>query len=417
MTTSVPHHTSVDPVTLAPVSTSALPSVSRVSAFDGLRGLAILLVILSHGWTLWPIDGLERHDWLNAWFISGNYAVSVFFVAGAFLFTGSMLRNVGSREGLQPGSSILRRLVRLGGQTYAMLVVWLIVAAIDGNEDYAGTSIGESALHIVTYTWNWFVIEHALTARPDLGHMWYISVDLQVFLFVLATVWMLRRHPQWLIVALIGMWVVVVLWRSHVFGTEYTGATLRTSARADAPLAGAIAAALLPYIGKLKAYAGPVAAIAALALVPLLYATSDVKTYFGWGGALLDLTLVALLLALSIAPRPGLVAKMLGNRLLAAIGVYSFSIYLWHYPIFWWVSKHTDDWGWGTKAVLAYALTAIAVVFSERVVQTKTQQWLDSPRWSEMRTAGGLNRYLLQMPRQIVSPSKSTGQHRVRSRS
>ncbi len=35
-------------------------------------------------------------------------------------------------------------------------------------------------LHIVTYTWNGYVLHNALEARPDLGHLWYVCTDLWV---------------------------------------------------------------------------------------------------------------------------------------------------------------------------------------------------------------------------------------------
>ena len=72
-----------------PVDTATRP---RIEVFDGLRGIAIVLVILSHGWTIWPNTGVMGNGILRAPFSSGNFAVSIFFVIGSYLAVTAMLR-------------------------------------------------------------------------------------------------------------------------------------------------------------------------------------------------------------------------------------------------------------------------------------------------------------------------------------
>ena len=49
----------------------------RVDLYDGLRGVAIVLVVLSHGWQLWPVDWIDSHAAVRPFFRNGNAGVSI----------------------------------------------------------------------------------------------------------------------------------------------------------------------------------------------------------------------------------------------------------------------------------------------------------------------------------------------------
>lgn len=365
----------------------------RLAVFDGLRGVAIILVVLSHGWTIWPTTEIEKNEGVKALFSSGDFAVTVFFVIGAFLATRSMLRSADGETGLLPGVTLVRRWIRLSGQMYALLLVVLVVTALDATDTYPETATRESVFRAMTYTWNWYVRDHAFEARPDLGHLWYLSVDMQMFIVILLLVWMLRRHRIWLVVALATCFVTLLAWRVHIYDVEGAySALVRTWARGDAPLAGALAAAALPFLGRFADRAKPVTAIALLSLVPLLYYNAPAEGYFHLPGVLLDVALGLFVIGCVLAPPSRLVTGPLARRPLAFLGRHSLSIYLWHYPIFWFISRHSIDWRWELRTLVALSLTAVAAFLSEQLVERRVQGWLASPRWRE--TDRGLGRYL-----------------------
>ena len=64
---------------------SAPTPPARLAPLDGLRGIAIVLVVMSHGWVMWPMDFIDTHAWLRPFFRSGNSAVTVFLVVSGFL--------------------------------------------------------------------------------------------------------------------------------------------------------------------------------------------------------------------------------------------------------------------------------------------------------------------------------------------
>jgi len=125
----------------------------RVDLYDGLRGVAIVLVVLSHGWQLWPVDWIDSHAWVRPFFRNGNSGVTVFLVAGGFLMT----RALTARRGLtamRPDTALVRRIARVGPSLWLFLVVVVLVAAVDGTTDTWHADVGASVLHVVTYTWN-----------------------------------------------------------------------------------------------------------------------------------------------------------------------------------------------------------------------------------------------------------------------
>lgn len=386
--------------------TIAVPerSSKRISLFDGLRGIALVLVVLSHLWVISPWVILRKDDAENgtgsalqqlAGYLlgAGNYAVSIFFVIGSFLVTRAMIRQVAAPSGLLPGVNLVRRFVRLSGQLYFFLLVFLIYASVEDssvNGDAVGTSVATAA----TYTWNWYVHDNVDSGRADIGHLWYLAVDMQMFLVVLALVWLLRRHPGWLVVALGGVWVVLAYFRAETYDFDPFWALLRTWARGDAPIAGAIAAAALPFLERWRPWGQTATVTGVVALVPLLFWCNGLEGYFSAAGLLLDLALVLVVVGASLATPSRWLVAVVGCRPLAFLGRHSLSVFIWHLPMIYVVARNTADWREPVRIALALLLTLVGVVISELLVERRVQRFLDSPRWRE--TDQGLLRFLVR---------------------
>jgi peptidoglycan/LPS O-acetylase OafA/YrhL len=52
------------------------------------------------------------------------------------------------------------------------------------------------------------------------------------------------------------------------------------------------------------------------------------------------------------------------------------AIYIWHFPVFWAVARHSSDWSWQLRTVVGFAITAVAVLVAQHVVETPLQKWL-----------------------------------------
>ncbi|WP_109506322.1 acyltransferase family protein [Nocardioides speluncae] len=368
----------------------------RIDVYDGLRGIAVVLVVLSHGWTVWPSTEIDERDWLHPWFVSGNYAVSIFFAVGAFLATRSLIKRHEERGTVRFGVEFLRRFLRISAQVWLLLIAVAVVTGLESEITYRGKETGTSLFRIATYTWNWYLQDHAVVARPDLGHLWYLSVDMQVFVLILLAVCILRRWPVALLITLAALLAACLAWRAHVYETEgIYQALLRTTVRADAPLAGAVGAAAMPFLSKLAPAGKWLAGLAAIALAPLVYLIADPvgaaepgRNFFGVPGVALTLALMTFMVGFTLRPDNRPVGVVLGSPPLAFLGRHSLALFLWHYPIFWYVSRHSDGWSWQERTLVGLAATAVIAFAGELIAERPMQRYLSSPDWREVESAG-----------------------------
>ena len=366
-------------------STTGMTTPRRVALIDGVRGIAIVLVVLSHGWVLWPIERIDATEWIRPLFRSGNYAVTTFLVAAGYLTYVSLASR--GLENMRPGVSLVRRVLRVGPSLWLMLAAILVVSTLDSSDETSAGDNGDSVLHVLTYTWNWYVQGNLLTSRPDFGHLWYLSVDMQAFVILTVIVYMLRRHPVGLLFTLGGLLLLLTWWRFHVTDTEFLFQVLvRTTARMDPFVVGVMLGAALPLVRRLRPpqHAVRWTALAALvALVPLAYYCSRDERFLAWGVTLLELDLALLFGAtalLTTTPRP---IAVMGSRPLAFLGRHSLLLYIWHYPVFSYLSRHTDDWAWFPRTVVGLLLTVVISLLAHRLVERRAIELLKHPRWAE----------------------------------
>lgn len=354
----------------------------RVSVFDGIRGIAIILVVLSHTWVVAESPDTKVFRVL---FASGDFAVSIFFVVGGFLATLGMMRRLDGGGALHPGVVFVRRWIRLSSQVYPLVVAVLALTAIDNNmQAYKLNNTRESAWRIVTYTWNGYVRNHPFEARPDLGHLWYVCTDLWVIGLILLLVFILGRRRWALLAALVAMVVLVMLYRQHVYDTEGEFvALIRIQTRADGLLWGAMAAVALPWMRRFAHLAPALGVASVVALVPLLWAVSKEGGggYFGLAGWALNLALATFVTCMTIADPPRRLSAALGWGPLVALGRYSLVLYIWHYPIFWYLSRNTPDWRWGWRTLVGYLATIVIAVVAQWLIERPVQRWLSSDFW------------------------------------
>lgn len=357
----------------------------RVRVLDGLRGYAILLVILSHAWVIAPSRSIDT-PWLQWWFLSGSYAVTIFFVVSGFLATHGMMRTVERRGTTRPGVSFIRRWLRVSAHVYPMVVVMLVVTALQGDGDYPGTDTPASAWHLVTHTYAGFVRDEPLRARPDFGHMWYLSADIWVIGTVMLLVYLLGTYRIALAATLGAMILAVMVYRDHVVDTA--GITVSTlvnvQVRADGILWGALAAVALPWLTRFRHLARPLGSLALVALLPLVWANSADARYLGWAGPVLNLTLAVFVVSVVLAPPAPLVERVLGARWLDWLGQRSLVLFIWHSPVLWWVDNQIHDAPWGVKAVCATVITFALAMTCQRFIEDPLRRWMAGPSWRRL---------------------------------
>lgn len=367
------------------VATSGMNTSRRVALIDGIRGVAIVLVVLSHGWVIWPIERIDETAWLRPLFRSGNFAVTVFLVAAGYLAYVSLASR--GLEHSRPGVTFVRRILRVGPSLWLLLATVLVVSTLDSTDKTASGDNVDSVWHVLTYTWNWYVQGNLLTSRPDFGHLWYLSVDMQAFVVMAAVIYMMRRRPVGLLFVLGGLLLLLTWWRFHVTDTEFVFQVLvRTTARMDPFVAGVMLGAALPLVRRLEVPQWAVrwtVTTTLVALVPLAYYCSRDERFLAWGVTLLELDLALLFGAtalLTAAPRP---IRAMSARPLAFLGRHSLLLYIWHYPVFTFLARHTEDWGWAPRTLVALVLTVVVSLLAHRLVERRATELLRHPAWAE----------------------------------
>ncbi|MDR0458079.1 MAG: acyltransferase [Burkholderiaceae bacterium] len=339
-------------------------------ALDGLRAIAITLVILSHA----HVPGVD----------GAFFGVDLFFVLSGYLITSLLLIEIEQTGHINLWRFYRRRFFRLMPALLAFLAAYCLIAPLIWPADgdwYRDAAV--SGLYLADYGIAFF------DSPGSLLHMWSLSVEEHYYLLwplaLLAISALLPRGALWRVAGalflLVWGWRVFWVWQ----GQQFYELFFRFDTRAAGLLAGSLLAALLrerpAWFQRLRQHArwGPWL----LALAPLWIGLKwDDMHVMTWAMTLVELTAVALLLAVlpasasaagRAAPRGWLYA-LLSQPALVKVGQLSYAIYLWHYPIVRALRAHLD-WPW--TVLLGGALSALMAQLSWITVERWGRAWRD----------------------------------------
>jgi peptidoglycan/LPS O-acetylase OafA/YrhL len=332
---------------------------------DGVRGIAVLLVLTYHtGGLLW----WDARYWLAP---GGVLGLDIFFVLSGFLITSLLLGEVDGHGRVRLGAFAGRRLRRLVPAVVAVFAFLLALAS--AGKFYDLGEVLRSAPTLFTFSHNWAVAEGSAV---QLNHLWSVALEGQFYLvWALAVAWAARAgspHRALAIVAGAGV-AAVLVGRGLVYGhLPLADLYMGTLWRFDAPLIGCLAgmaasAGWLPWFqGRVAARAG-LAVLALLAVGVVVLESTDAGLYRG-GYTVVALCAGVLVLAAVRVPSSPL-GRVLALRPLALAGIVSYSLYVWHVPVYEILAKNTTDWPPLARVVVGLALAVGAAVVSYRFVE------------------------------------------------
>ena len=371
-----------------------------IPALDGLRAFAVLAVIAYHLGMQWAPGGL--------------LGVTVFFVLSGYLITSLLLIEWDNTETINLPQFWLRRVRRL---MPAIVLIIVCTAALCALFDHSLlTKLRDDMWAALLWVTNWWYIFQdasyfdALGAPSPLTHFWSLAIEEQFYL-----VWpvvLLVAHKTGvkrttmrnatLIVALLSALEMALLYNPLDDPSRvYYG----TDTRAFSLLIGAWLAFVWPshMLGAQKSVhltkqvrnvLDGVGIVALVALLGLIVFVDGFSPFLYRGGILLASVLTAVVIAVMVHPA-SLLGRFAGTKPLVWIGLRSYGIYLWHYPLFLLMNPRnftgeTPWWMYLVQVAVVFACAAFSYRFVENplrkgaigaFVKGVRSKEIDPPAW------------------------------------
>jgi peptidoglycan/LPS O-acetylase OafA/YrhL len=398
-------------------------NMSYLPGLDGLRALAVIAVLLYHA-------GL-------AWIPGGFLGVEVFFVISGYLITALLLAEWRRRGSIDLKAFWMRRARRLLPALFVLLAATLAFAVLFLPGEVA--RLRNEAFAAFGYVTNWYLIFNQepyfeAAGRPSMfRHLWSLAVEEQFYLIwpalIAAGMTFFRRRA--VLAYVLGGALLSAVLMAFLYHPEADPSRLYygTDTRASGLLVGAaLAFVWVPEMlkrgpmdmpedrrhglrkdrrrGSLRHRWGwmiprllDVAGLLSLgALVAFFLRINEFQAFLYRGGlALVGLT-TAFAILVVVHPRARLATKVLEWRPLRWIGLRSYSIYLWHWPVFM-VTRPQLDVPLDGAPLLALRLAATVLLadLSYRFVEVPIRRGALERAWTSLRESEGKRRRQLSI--------------------
>lgn len=352
------------------VSAASSSNAHRLLSLDILRAAAMFLVLFSHSFDpprdmpeilRKPIVLLDHIGWIG---------VDLFFVLSGFLVSGLLFREQIKSGAFRIGNFYARRAFKI----YPALYFLVFVSIILQTSVFADPPPLRSVLGDLLFLQNYI--------GAIWGHTWSLAVEEHFYLLLPPTLWLLASvsknkynpftllPPFFLTVAAIELGLRVYMNASY----NYTHGThlFRSHLRFDSLLFGVLISYFYHYhsavfFGFVHKWRGKSLLLVSFLVAPLLLLMRDhflvstigLTLIYIWSG-------IVLCWALSLpSPKHWFAAK------LGFIGLHSYSIYLWHYPVVYWVMQPMQEAGYSWFAFTStyWAVSVVLGILMAKLVE------------------------------------------------
>jgi peptidoglycan/LPS O-acetylase OafA/YrhL len=343
-----------------------------IPGFDGLRALAVMAVIAYH---------------LHIPYTQGGFhGVTVFFVISGFLITSLLLHEWADNQTIQLRSFWIRRAKRLLPAMFLLLILLNIVTPLIRPEGIS--SLRQDTFAAFFYYSNWHYIFLDLSyfdtfETPSLlTHFWSLAIEEQFYIvwavLILLLLKYIRSHKAiFSFIILASLFSIVRMTTMHDPNLDPSRVYYGTDTRMFSLLIGASFALIQPTNSqaKIKSWIYEVLAIAGLLVIFIMVVFTHQYDSFIYNGGMAILSITTAMVVFILNQTPTVfISKLLELPLLKWIGLRSYGIYLWHYPVIVLMEPDVNTEGLNVykimmKLILTILLAAISYTFVEQPIR------------------------------------------------
>ncbi|HKA93145.1 MAG TPA: acyltransferase family protein [Acidimicrobiia bacterium] len=350
-----------------------VPSLDYQPALDGLRALAVLGVLLYHAQVSWAPGGF--------------LGVDAFFVLSGFLITSLLVDEWQKHGRIDLRAFWARRARRLLPALVLVVIavgVYALFVARPNELDRIRGDVFGSLLYVANWRQLFESSYFAQLATPSpLRHTWSLGIEEQWYLvwpLVLLLALRFTQARRWVVIGLIGALAIgsAVLMALLFDPRDPSRVYYGTDTRAQALLVGALLALLVLQPRRrprqARATAGLIG-IEVVGIIAIVYLgwlwthVADTSTWMYTGGFLVEALAVAALIAAATRPYSPILGPLLSIAPLRAIGRISYGVYLWHWPVYIYLTPARTGLDDGALLLVRLAATFGLAVLSYRLLE------------------------------------------------
>jgi len=347
----------------------------HLPALDGLRGLAVAAVVLFHG-------GFS-------WMTGGYLGVSTFFTLSGFLITSLLLAERAATASIDLRAFWTRRFRRLMPAALAALALaalFGIVAADAVQRRNLAGDVTASLLDVAN--WRFIVSGQAYAdlfgAPSPVLHFWSLAIEEQFYLLYPVVAWIafrVLRGSRGHFAALLGALTVASISLTLFAGFSADRIYFGTDTRAAELLIGGLLATLIYdrrvtdvlAHGRRARWAIMVGGPLALATCAVLWISVPQDTEWLYRGGFPAYALLTTIVVVAAIVPFGPVRSLLATAPLRRLGLLSYGVYLYHWPVFLWLSPERTGWSdavlLGPRLAVTFALALLSYRYLETPVR------------------------------------------------
>lgn len=383
----------------------------QVKGLDGLRGLAVIAVVLYH--------------FFGAALPGGYLGVDLFFVLSGFLITSLLVREYRTSGTISLKDFWIRRFRRILPAAVAVLVFCTAIVTLIGGDLAVG--LRQQFFGTLLFVNNWTQIATSQSYFADnevqvFAHYWSLAVEEQFYLIwpllILGIFRISSRQPRRLpvtVATVLGLGSFAAMWFIFTPGEDPTRVYYGTDTHAFGLLAGAVLSLLMTSTksdpnadswassSKVKTRtAGIIGFLALIGYVVQLFLMPD-DMEFTYRGGLFLTSILGALMVWGVIYEYGPMTLLFRTKVMRWFGQRSFSLYLWHWPVIMILqalvhgNQNSDNaWILGIVAVpISLLLSEISYQFIENPFRrggykkTWKNYWASRPGFSELKDGFG----------------------------